>query len=70
MKKYKIIIPVFLLFCIISYAIFIPKIIEIRLRNCGLMRYDGTTDNFIVKDTVCANSGDLYYILHGTTKDK
>jgi len=54
------------IFCIIIfYYIALPRIIEGRARDLGLMHYSADKDRMIGKDSVQLSDWDLYYIQYG-----
>lgn len=47
------------------YYIAIPKIIERRARDLGLMQYSADKDRMISKDSLQLSGWDVYYIQYG-----
>lgn len=47
------------------YIVFMPKIIERRMKDLNIMHYNGKFEKFVGKDDVKLNSWDLYYIQYG-----
>ena len=52
----------------LTYNYVMPKIMEKRMTDLSLLRYDSKLDNMVAKDSVNLKSGDLIYILYGNTK--
>ena len=58
------------IFCTICFVMFyyiaVPRIIEDRARDLGLMQYSADEDKMIPKDTINISGWDLHYLQHGT----
>ncbi len=54
-----------LLCSIIFYYVALPRIIERRARDLGLMQYNADKDKMVAKDTLKLNRWDLYYLQYG-----
>lgn len=54
-----------LLGSVIFYYIAIPKIIEHRAKNLGLMQYSADKDKMVAKDSLQLNGWDIYYLQYG-----
>jgi hypothetical protein len=52
----------------ILYYVIMPREIEHRLRDLGLMQYNGSKDKMVAKDSVTLNNYDVYYIQYGNLK--
>lgn len=50
---------------VIFYYIAIPKIIERRARDLGLMQYSADKDRMIAKDSLQLSGWDIYYLQYG-----
>ena len=53
-----------------AYYYAIPRIIQKRMTDLSLVRYDSKIDKMIVKDSLFLTSEDLLYIINGNTKTK
>lgn len=66
------VIPVFILIflftIIIGYYVVIPRIIEKRAHDLGLMQYNSEIDGFVGKDSTVINKWDIQYLKYGEMK--
>ena len=52
----------------VCYKYMTNFLIEKRYKDLNITKYDSKVDKFIVKDSVMLKSGDLLYLINGTTK--
>ena len=50
---------------VVFYYIALPKIIERRARDLGLMQYNAEKDRMVAKDSLKLRGGDVYYLQYG-----
>lgn len=50
---------------IMFYYVYMPRIIERRGRDLGVMRYSYEKDSYIPKDTITLNSYEFHYMQYG-----
>lgn len=50
---------------VIFYYIALPKIIERRARDLGLMQYNAEKDRMVSKDSLKLSGCDVYYLQYG-----
>lgn len=54
-----------ILCCVVLYYAAMPKIIERRARDLGLMRYNANKNRMVSKDSLYLTGWDLYYLQYG-----
>lgn len=64
---YKILthVVVGLVFVLIFNYFFVPRIVERRARDLGLMQYSADEDCFVGKDSMMINKYTIYYFKYG-----
>lgn len=67
LKLALILCLVTLFFNIIYYYYILPKIIEDRAKDLGIMQYNGKKDRFVAKDSITLYQDDIYYLQYGNT---
>jgi len=50
---------------VVFYYIALPKIIERRARDLGLMQYNAEKDRMVAKDSLKLSGWDVYYLQYG-----